>query len=259
MFTDSSSNEELQGVSSEKRLYLIPKTEVNQLRCHIRAYLKSFGQIPIIYQIPRSRFSQKRTQPYSDGEILTSNIDDLIIDTIFEIHQPIIDMAHSETFEGPLDFQGDSTFFNFYETQAGGSRPPETPKNNPPLDYIPSPRLNFTFGGSMAANPQWLTINTLAIAGPQNDLPRNLDKLLPKFDPDDDILPKTHLDKFMLTMNIMNVQHEDVACRLFCLTLQGKASSWFSTFRLDQSLLGNSLKMHLSCDLEMIKHQGHCY
>ena len=31
----------------------------------------------------------------------------------------------------------------------------------------------------------------------------------------------------MLAMNIMNVQHEDVACRLLCLTLQGRASSWF--------------------------------
>ena len=31
----------------------------------------------------------------------------------------------------------------------------------------------------------------------------------------------------MLVMNIMNVQHEDVACRLFCLSLQGNASSWF--------------------------------
>ena len=79
----------------------------------------------------------------------------------------------------------------------------------------------------METNPRWLTINPLAIARPQNDLPKNPDKLLPKFDPDDDILPKTHLDKFMLAMNIMNVQHEDVACRLFCLTLQGNASSWF--------------------------------
>ena len=50
---------------------------------------------------------------------------------------------------------------------------------------------------------------------------------LPKFDPDDDILPKNHINKFMLAMNIMNVQHEDIACRLFFLTLQGKASSWF--------------------------------
>ena len=44
----------------------------------------------------------------------------------------------------------------------------------------------------MAANPRWLTINPLAISGPQNDLPKNPEKLLPKFDPDDDILPKSH-------------------------------------------------------------------
>ena len=111
----------------------------------------------------------------------------------------------------------------------------------------------------MAANPRWLTINPLAISRPQNDLPKNPNKLLLKFDLDDDILPKIHIDKFMLSMNIMNVQHEDVACRLLCLTLQGKASSCFSTFPQDQLLLGNNLKMHLSFDLEMIKHQGACY
>ena len=58
---DSSSNEELRGVSSEEPLYLIPKNKVNLLCRHTRAYLKSLGQIPIIYQIPRSRFSQRRT------------------------------------------------------------------------------------------------------------------------------------------------------------------------------------------------------
>ena len=41
---DSSSNEELQGVSFEIPLYLIPKTKVNQLCHHTRAYLKSLGQ-----------------------------------------------------------------------------------------------------------------------------------------------------------------------------------------------------------------------
>ena len=40
----------------------------------------------------------------------------------------------------------------------------------------------------MAANPWWLTINALSIAGPQNPLPKNPEKLVPKFDPDDDIL-----------------------------------------------------------------------
>ena len=54
---DSSSNEELRGVPSEKPLHLIPKIEVNQLRHHTQAYLKFLRQIPIIYKIPRSRFS----------------------------------------------------------------------------------------------------------------------------------------------------------------------------------------------------------
>ena len=85
---ESSSNEEIQGVTQEEPLYLIPKTEVNQLRHHTGAYLKSLGKNTTIYQIPRSQVSQQRTQPYGDGETLTSNIDDLIIDTISEIRQP---------------------------------------------------------------------------------------------------------------------------------------------------------------------------
>ena len=96
---ESSSNEKIQGVSFEKPLYLIPRNEFNQLHCHTRAYLKSLGRIPIIYQIPRSQFSQRRTQPYGNSEILTSSIDDLIIDKNCEICQPITDIYHSETSE----------------------------------------------------------------------------------------------------------------------------------------------------------------
>ena len=50
---DSSSKEEIQGVSYEEPLYLIPRTEVNQLHHHTQSYLKSLGQIPMIYEIPR--------------------------------------------------------------------------------------------------------------------------------------------------------------------------------------------------------------
>ena len=92
---DSSSKEELQGISSKEPLYLIPTTKFNQMCLHTRAYLNYLGQIPIIYQIPRSQFSQRRTEPYGDSETLTSNIDDLIIDTISEIHQPITKIDHS--------------------------------------------------------------------------------------------------------------------------------------------------------------------
>ena len=98
---DSSSNKGLRGVTLEEPLYHIPNTEVDQLHHHIWAYLKSIPQIPIIYQIPRSRASQRRTQPYGDDETLISNIDDLIINTIFDIRQPITTIAQSEISKDP--------------------------------------------------------------------------------------------------------------------------------------------------------------
>lgn len=82
---NSSSNEEIQGVTPEDPLYHIPNTEVDQLHCHTQSYLKFISQIPIIYRIQRSRASQRRTQPYDEDETLISNIDDLIVDTISEI------------------------------------------------------------------------------------------------------------------------------------------------------------------------------
>ena len=77
----------------------------------------------------------------------------------------------------------------------------------------------------MEANQPWLTMNALAIPRPQNHLPKHLEKLFPKIDLDNDILPKDHINKFMLSLNLMNVQHEDVACRFIYFTLQGKESS----------------------------------
>ena len=71
----------------------------------------------------------------------------------------------------------------------------------------------------MEANPRWLTIDALAIPGPQNPLPKHLGKLLPKCDLDSDILPEYHIKQFVLTLNLMNVQHEDVVSRLLCFTL----------------------------------------
>jgi hypothetical protein len=71
----------------------------------------------------------------------------------------------------------------------------------------------------MVANQLWFTINALSIPRPQNPLLRHLEKLLPKFDPNNDILPKYHINKCSLTLNLMNVNHEDVVCRLFSFTL----------------------------------------
>ena len=80
---------------------------------------------------------------------MKSSIDDIIIDTIYEIQQLIETIAHSEIEEDPkfhnlLDIpEGDSTFYDFPEAQAGGFGPPMPLKTNPPCTNTPSPRLNF--------------------------------------------------------------------------------------------------------------------
>ena len=102
-----------------------------------------------------------------------------------------------------MDFlEGDSAFFDFPKTQEGGYVLPGT---NPPLASIPSPRLNFNFRGNMAANQPWLTITTLSTPSPQNPLLKHPEKIMPKFDPDKDILPEDHIKQFMLTLNLINV------------------------------------------------------
>lgn len=79
----------------------------------------------------------------------------------------------------------------------------------------------------MGENQPCLTINALAIPGPQNPLPKHIEKILLKFDPNTDILPEHLMKKLIFSLKLVNVQHEDVVCRLFYFTFQGKASSWF--------------------------------
>jgi hypothetical protein len=40
-------------------------------------------------------------------------------------------------------------------------------------------------------------------------------------------LPKDHIKKFILVIKVMNVQHEDVVCRLFPYTFENSTSTWY--------------------------------
>ena len=79
----------------------------------------------------------------------------------------------------------------------------------------------------MEENQPWITIDSLSIPGAPNALPKSLEKLLPKFDPDKDVLSEDHIKQFMLNLRPMIVHHEDVLCKLFPYAFQGKASTWF--------------------------------
>jgi hypothetical protein len=79
----------------------------------------------------------------------------------------------------------------------------------------------------MASNQPWLVVDAIAVPGDQHPLPKHHEKLLPKFDLDNDVLPEDHIKQFMFSLRLMNVEHEDVVCRLFLYTFIGKASIWF--------------------------------
>jgi hypothetical protein len=112
-----------------------------------------------------------------------------------------------------LDFpEGDSAFFDFLETQAGGSGNRDPPKNNPLLASILSPRPNFNFRGNMEANQPWLVVDAIVVPGGQHPLPKHPKKLLPRFDPDNDVLLEDHIKQFMISLILLNVEHEDVVC-----------------------------------------------
>ena len=177
-------------------MFIVPNNEVNQLHQHTRTYLKSTVQIPTIYQIPRARSSQRRTRPYSENATLATIIDDLIIDTISEIKDPIATIEHQGETRLPnfLDFPKEDTKFQDYpEAKEGDSGPPEPPENNTISATPTSPRTTFTLIATMATNRPWLAMEVVVVVGAQHPLPKHPDKLLPKFDPDNDITPKDHI------------------------------------------------------------------
>jgi hypothetical protein len=76
-------------------------------------------------------------------------------------------------------------------------------------------------------NQLWLAIYALEIPGQVHNLPRHPEKLLPKFDPETYGFPEDHIKKFILAIKLMNVQHEDVVCRIFPYTFENSASTWY--------------------------------
>ena len=63
---------------------------------------------------------------------------------------------------------------------------------------------------------------------PLHDLPQDFEKMLPKFDPSENILVDGHLQRFYLAIEGLRArEHEDVVCILFPHTLKGVAASWY--------------------------------
>jgi hypothetical protein len=81
--------------------------------------------------------------------------------------------------------------------------------------------------GNQNVIPTWMSQGALNIPGQMHDLPKHPERLLPKFDPDKSCSPEYHINNFYLAIHLLDVQHEDVVCRLFPYTFENKASTWY--------------------------------
>ena len=78
-----------------------------------------------------------------------------------------------------------------------------------------------------ANQPTWRARTPLNLAMPLHDLPKHLERALPKFNLGKGISTEDHLQIFYLALKLLDVQHEDIVCRNFTHTFEDKASSWF--------------------------------
>ncbi|CAF4221427.1 unnamed protein product [Adineta steineri] len=81
-------------------------------------------------------------------------------------------------------------FYDFPEAEAGSFGPLEPLETNPSCSNPPSPRPNFNFLANMVVNRPWLATNSIVVSGAQHTLPKRLEKILPKFYPDNDVTRK---------------------------------------------------------------------
>jgi hypothetical protein len=104
-------------------------------------------------------------------------------------------MEEDPEFQNLLNFpEGDSTFYDFLEAQAGGFGALKPPKTNPPCTKSPYPRPNFNFLANMVVNRRWLAVDAIVVPGAQHILPKHPKKLLPKFDLDNDVTLEDHIN-----------------------------------------------------------------
>jgi hypothetical protein len=123
-------------------------------------------------------------------------------------------------------------------TAAGGSGiPPSPPPSSPSSSggdssdegSSPSHPSTPTTPMENQNNPTrpWLDQDAVVVPRAQHPLPKNPEKWLPKFDPDSKQIAEDHIKKFMLSIRLRNVEHEDIVCRLFAYTFEGNASTWY--------------------------------
>ena len=78
--------------------------------------------------------------------------------------------------------------------------------------------------------PTWESNTALNLNGPLHELPRKVVAILPNFDGEGNITTLEHIIKYESILCLLNITYEDVVCRLFPFTFEGKVSYWYYFF-----------------------------
>jgi hypothetical protein len=193
--------------------YALPHEEVNQFRRITRAYARQIDALSLAPILPR-RKQQSRPVVSTSEEVFVHSVEDLIDFTITEIQEPLdlIPETPADNISEPNDFSEEEELNSDSEDMEGNNDHGEERE-------IP-----------LQDNQPWLVGDVVVIPGRVHNLPRHPEKMLPKYDPETSGLPEDHIKKFILAIRLMNVQHEDVVCRLFPYTFENSASTWYFNF-----------------------------
>ena len=72
--------------------------------------------------------------------------------------------------------------------------------------------------------PGWESNTALNLHGPLHELPRNKVAFLPNFNDEGNITALEHIRKYESALHLLDITYEDVVCRLFPFTFEGKVS-----------------------------------
>lgn len=73
----------------------------------------------------------------------------------------------------------------------------------------------------------WMTQGLLTLPVNLHRLPKHLEKLVTKYDPTKKVKAQDHIDYFYFHLQMSEVCFDDISCRLFPYTLEGRASVWY--------------------------------
>jgi len=223
------------GSPKEERLWEYLVTQEQPVRVLTHAYARSLSQLPIFPSLPPTAKRKPRIYHINEETFAAPSLEDIMLESLRSIDTPWEEILKDPPSKGnpwpdlenPNEEHSGETFNQDLHIHSMANVPP--PGGNPPL---PPPPGGNQPPPPLGALPPWLAQDATVASGKQHALPKNAERVLPKFDPKWGDTADNHIHSFFLVVRMLGVVDEDVVCCLFPFTLIGMASTWYFSLRI---------------------------